>query len=76
MVFGMFHPSELLCSSRFDMSDRAMAYAVADLEAERVHLWLCSFKTDQQACGILMPWAVAGPICPVLALHRFLEFRT
>lgn len=51
MFFRAFRPSDLICSSTFDLSDRAMEFRDVLLSLELFHLCLHRSKTDQRPTG-------------------------
>lgn len=77
MFLGAFHPGDLLCSSHFDTSDRAMMLENVEPQDKKVDLHLRKSKTDQRAKGTFIPLSRStdNTICPVRLLQAFLQFR-
>ena len=76
VFFGFLRVAEFTCPSAFDPTIHLTATNVSIDPTSTIHLWLKSSQTDPFRQGFMIHIGSSGkPICPVAALHVYLDLR-
>ncbi|XP_067323906.1 uncharacterized protein [Anolis sagrei] len=75
--FGALRVSELIPTSKKDLSQRALLFSDVTIRDEQLQIRVRSSKTDQRAMGSLISLSKCADddICPVFAVTQFITIR-